>query len=99
LSVQRPTSRIQFVFEPIDLLAQAITFTPVSHALPLGSVAFAPQTLILALLPFNLCDQLLARRGAPTRSHTLVMPRVDRKYKRKLRRSRRSNVESRATTR
>ena len=99
LAVQGPAGRVQLVFEPFDLLAQLVAFTTVPITLLLRPFALAAQPFILALLPFELGDQVLARCGAPARSHALVMPRFDGKYKRKLRRSRRSDAESEVTTR
>ena len=65
------------------------------------SLAFqlAAKTLVFTLLAFQFGDQFFARGCAPARLHALVMPRPDRKYKRKVRRSRRSDGEMRLTTR
>jgi hypothetical protein len=90
--MQRSTRIIQLVFEPLDLLPQAVPFLTIP-------IALAPQLLLFALLPFELGDQLLARCGAPARLHALVMPRLAGTYKPKLRRSRRSDGVLAATTR
>jgi len=99
LSVQRAPRIIELVFEPVDLLAQPVAFAPIAVPVAFRLFAFASQTLVLTLSPFQFGDQILARGRAPARVHGFVMPRVDRKYKRKLRRSRRSDGDLRATTR
>jgi len=63
------------------------------------SLNLAALPIDLALLPFEFGDQFFARRGAPLRSHASVMPRFNRQYKRKLRRSRRLDGGSSGITR
>jgi hypothetical protein len=99
LAVQGSAGRIQLVFEPFDLLTQPVAFTTISIPFLLRSFALPAQAFILALLPFELGDQVLSGCGAPARSHAPVMPRFNEEYKRKLRRSRRSDAGSQVTTR
>ncbi len=87
LAVEGPACRVQFVFEPFDLLAQPVAFTTVPITFPLRPFALAAQPIIFALLPLELGEQILAGSRAPARSHALVMPRFDSEYKWKLRRA------------
>jgi hypothetical protein len=96
LSVQRAPRIIQFVFEPVNLLPKAPAFLAAAITL---AFQLALQALVFALLAFEFGYQCLARCRAPARLHALVMPRPDRKYKRKERRSRRSDPEPRVMTR
>ena len=99
LAVQGPACRVQLAFEPFDLLAQPVAFTTIQIPFMLRPFALPAQAFILALLPFELGDQILAGCSAPARSHALVMPRFNEEYKRKLRRSRCSDARSQATSR
>jgi hypothetical protein len=99
LAVQGSAGRVQLVFEPFDLLTQPVAFTTIPIPFPLHPFALPAQAVILALLPFELGDQILSGCGAPARSHAPVMPRFNEEYKRKLRRSRRSDTRSQVTTR
>jgi len=106
-------SGLECVLEAIDLVLQPIALSPhlvplaaemIQLALGVGALPiplrlFAAQPFNLSLLPLKLGDQVVARSGVPSRSHALVMPRFDQEYKQKLRRSRRSDVESEVTTR
>ena len=97
--MQGPAGGVQLVFEPFDLLAQPVAFTTISIPFLLCPFALATQPFILALLSFELGDQILAGCGAPARSHALVMPWFNAEYKRKLRRWRRSDTAAQVTTR
>jgi hypothetical protein len=97
--VQCSLGGIEVVFQALDLLAHAVTFATIPVPVSFRPVPFTTQPLILPLAPLQLGDQLLARSGAPVRLHAPVMPEPDWKYKRKLRRSRRSDCHARAPTR
>lgn len=106
LPMDRPPRGVQFLFEPVNLSSQPIAFLP--EPIPLAPqlvdiagnlVPLMPQPLVVALLPFDLGDKVVTSIRAPARVHALVMPRFDREYKWKLRRSRRSDVGSEVTTR
>jgi hypothetical protein len=95
LTMGGPSRRIQFVFEPLDLLAQRVPFATVPIARMSGSVLVATEAFDFALLPRDLLllplelgDQFLARRRAPPRSHAAVIASCGAKYKRKLTSSR-----------
>jgi hypothetical protein len=95
LSVSGSSRGIQVVFEPLDFLAQGVSFASVSIARFARAVLVAtePFDFVLlprdfALLPFQFGDQLLARRRAPPRSHASVIASCEIKYKRKLMSSR-----------
>ena len=94
--MDRASGVIQLAFEPVDFLPQVLAFLSMAIALVLQ---VAPQALVFAFLSFEFGDQFFARGRAPARLHAQVMPWTDRKYKRKLRRSRRSDREMRVTTR
>jgi hypothetical protein len=94
--MQRTPSIVQLVFEPVDLLPQALAFQTVAVSL---AFQVASQALVFALLAFQFRDQFFVRRCAPARLHAFVMPRVDRKYKVNLPRSRPSEQEPALTTR
>jgi hypothetical protein len=92
--MQRALGGVQFLFEPVNLASQPIAFLP--KPIPLAPqllhiagdlVALTPQPLVVAFLPFDLGDEVVTSIRAPARVHALVMPRFDREYKRKLRRS------------
>lgn len=106
LPMQRTLRGVQFLFEPVNLSSQPIAFLP--EPIPLAPqlvdivgdlVPLTPQPLVVALLLFNLGDEVVTRISAPARVHAVVMPRFDREYKWKLQRSRRSDVGSEVTTR
>lgn len=100
LPMQRASGVVEFVFEPFDLLAERVPFLAIPIPVLISRLMLAAPALDLPLLPFKLSDQLLARRGAPLRSqHTLLMPCLAEEYKRKVRRSRRSDDGSQLTTR
>ena len=95
LPVQRPPRILQFVFESVDLLPQALTVLTMAVAL---AFQLASQPLVFVFLAFEFRDQVLAPGRAPARLHAPVMPRADQKYKRKLWRSCNSGGDSRRTT-
>jgi hypothetical protein len=98
--MQRTPRLIELVFEPVDLPPQLVPLLAIPVAILIGSLMLAAQPLNLALLPFQLGDQLVTRRRAPFRpEHVSLMPRFGREYKRKLRRSRRSDGGSERITR
>ena len=106
LPMQRTLRGVQFLFEPVNLSSQPIAFLP--EPIPLAPqlvdiagdlVPLTPQPLVVALLLFDLGDEIVTSIGAPARVHALVMPRFDREYKWRLRCSRRSDVGSEVTTR
>ena len=93
-----PPRAIQIVFEPINFLPELVAVAAVPIPVPIRALMFAPQalnlaplTFDLALLPFELLDQLVAGRRAPSRLHAPVMARLKNlyKYKRSDRRCRR----------
>jgi hypothetical protein len=91
---------IELVFEPVDFPLQLVPLLAIPVAILIGSLVLAAQPLDLALLSFQLGDQLVARRRAPFGpEHVSLMPRFGREYKRKLRRSRRSDGGSERITR
>jgi hypothetical protein len=81
LPMQRATSGVEFVFEPLDLLPQRVAFAPVPIPISVGAFLFLSQSFDLALLPLELFDQIFARGRAPSREHPSVMARVRRLYK------------------
>ena len=81
LSVQCSLGGIELVFQPLDLLAHAVTFATITVPVSFRLVPFTTRPLILPLASLQLGDQLLARGGAPVRLHALVMPEPDWKYK------------------
>jgi hypothetical protein len=90
LAVGGPARQIEVVFEPVDCLAQRVSFAAVPRARTAGLVNVAPQpfdlavlALDFALLPLKLRDQLFARRRAPPHSHAIVIASYETKYKRK----------------
>lgn len=111
--MDRALGGLECVFEAIDLVSQPIalstqlvplTAETIALTLDVGPlpIPFGPlsaQPFNLALLPLQLGDQVVARRGAPARSHALVMPRLVRKYKRKVTCSRRSAIITEVRTR
>jgi hypothetical protein len=97
--MQGATGLVQFVFEPVNLLLQLVPLLAVPVPILIGALVFATQPLDLSLLPLEFGDQVVARRRAPGLSHASVMPRLDREYKRKRWRSRRSGAGSEVTTR
>jgi hypothetical protein len=106
LPMQGTSGLIEVVFEAVDPLLQPVALLPVPIPILVRSLVFPAQALDFpalpfdfALLPFELIDQLVARHRAPPRSHTRVMPRLDRWYKWESRRSRRSGTRSVVMTR
>jgi hypothetical protein len=100
LAMQRTPRIIELVFEPVDLPLQLVPLLAIPVAVLIGPLMLASQSLDLALLSFQLGDQLVARRRAPFRAeHVSLMPRFGREYTRKLRRSRRSDGGSERITR
>ena len=98
--MQRPPRITELVFEPVDLPLQLVPLLAIPVAILIGPLMLAAQPLNLVLLSFQLGDQLVARRRAPFRpEHVSLMPRFGREYKRKLRRSRRSDGGPEITTR
>jgi hypothetical protein len=104
--MQRAPRRVQFFLEPVNLASQPIAVLP--EPIPLAPqlvdiagdlVPLTSQSLVVALLPFELGDKVVTSTSAPARVHVLVMPSFDREYKRKLRRSGCSNAGSQVTTR
>ena len=73
--MRRPSRFIELVFEAIDLLLELIALLTISVAVLIGALVFASQSLDLALLAFELLNQLVARRRAPFRlEHASLMP-------------------------
>jgi hypothetical protein len=106
LTMQRAPGVVEIVFEPVDSLPKLVSLLPIPIAVLVRTLLLTAQPLNLtalpidlALLPFEFVDQLFARRRAPPRSHAPLMPRLDCEYKRKLRRSRRSDGGSERITR
>jgi hypothetical protein len=98
--MQGAASVIQVVFEPVDFFPKLIPLLPIPIPVLICPLMLTAQPFDLPLLPFKLSDQFVARRGAPLRSqHTVLMPCLSEEYKRKLRRSRRSDDGSGVTTR
>ena len=83
LSVHLAAGVVELVFEAVDLLAQRVALLPVAIPVPIRPLVLAPQPLDFALLPLELGDQLLTRRGAPSRLHAPLMPRSLMEYKKK----------------
>jgi hypothetical protein len=80
--MQGPPRVIQFVFEPLNFLAQLVPLLPIPGAILIRPFVLSAQSLDLALLLFQFSDQLLARRRAPLHSqHTVLMPCLKEKYK------------------
>jgi hypothetical protein len=98
LAMQRAPRLVEVVFEAVDFLPELVPLLPVAVPIPVRPLMltaqplnFAPLPVDLSLLAFELVDQLFTRRRAPGGSHASLMPRLDHEYKRKLRRSRRSD--------
>jgi len=81
LPIHLATGVVELVFEAVDLLAEDVPLLPVAVPVAIRSFVLAPESLNLALLPLQLRDQLLARRGLPSRLHAPVMPRSPMEYK------------------
>jgi hypothetical protein len=81
LSIHLAAGVVELVFEAVDLLPQRVALLPVAIAVPIRPFVLAPPALDFALLPFELGDQLVTRRGAPARLHASVMPRSPMQYK------------------
>jgi hypothetical protein len=95
LTMDRATGGFEFIFELIDLVSQPIALAPQLvplaaqpihlafgvRALAIPFRLFSAQSFNLPLLPLQFGDQIVTRRGAPTRTHALVMPRFDLEYK------------------
>jgi hypothetical protein len=88
LAMPFPARFIEIVFEPINFLAQLVAVAAVPIPVTIGALVFAPQSFNLAplafeltLLPFELPDQLVAGRCAPSRVHAPVMARLKNLYK------------------
>ena len=101
LPVQSALRFVEVVFDPVDLLAQLVAVASIPIAIPISALVLAPQSLDftalaveLAFLPFELVDQLLAGRRAPSRLHAPVMARLKNlyNYKRTKRRCRRRSA-------
>jgi len=99
LSMQRASGVIDVVLEPLDLLSEHVTLLSIAIPVSVRALMLTSQPLNLEALPFDFLDQLFARRRAPRASHASLMPRLDREYKRKPLRSRRSQGGSEVTTR
>jgi hypothetical protein len=104
--MQRPPRIVELVFESVDLLPQVVPLLPIPIPILVSPLVLTAQPLNLAPLPFDFAllplefvDQLFARCRAPRGSHACLMPRLGREYKRKLRRSRRSDGGSERITR
>jgi hypothetical protein len=96
----RAPREVEVVFEPLDLLAQRVAFLSISIPILIRPLMLASQPFDLALLPLELLEQFVPRRGAPLDTqHALLMPCSGEEYKRKLRRSRRSESGSELITR
>jgi hypothetical protein len=81
LPVHLPTGVVELVFELVDLLAEGIPLLPIPVPIAVGAFVLTPQPLDLALFSLELGDQVVTRRGAPSRIHAPVMPRSSTKYK------------------
>ena len=86
--MQRALGVVEVVFQPLDLFAELIAVAPIAVAIPIRTLVLSPQpldlstlSLDLALLPFQLGDQLITRRRAPFREHAPVMARLKNLYK------------------
>ncbi len=90
---------VEQVFESVDLLAERVPLLAVPVAVAIRPLVLAPQSLDFALLPFELGDQLLTRRGAPARLHAPVMPRSPMEYKKETLNGARRRPPSRSVTR
>jgi hypothetical protein len=98
---------VQFFFEPVNLSSQPIAFLP--EPIPLAPqlvdiaralIPLTSQPLVVALLPFDLGDEVVTSIRAPARVHARARyAPFDCECKWKLRRSRRSDVGSEVTTR
>jgi hypothetical protein len=82
--MQLPARLVEFVFKPIDLLPQLVAVAPITIAIPIRALVFAPQPFDLALLSLQLFDQFLTRRRGPSRLHAPVMARLKNLYKYRL---------------
>jgi len=75
LAMQRPPRIIELVLEPVDLLLQLVALLTIPVAVLIGPLVLASQSLDLALLSLQLCDQLVSRRRAPFwLEHASLMP-------------------------
>jgi len=73
--MQGPPRIIELVFEPVDFPLELVALLPIPVAVLIGPLVLAAQTLDLALLSFQLFDQLVARRRAPfSLVHVSLMP-------------------------
>ena len=100
LPMQRASGVIELVFEPVDFLPELVPLLPIPIPVLISPLMLTAQPFDFPLLPFQLSDQFVARRGAPLRSqHTLLMPSLGEEYKQKRRRSRCLDGGSRGITR
>ena len=98
--MQGASGVIELVFEPVDFLPELVPLLSIPIPVLISPLMLTAQPFDFPLLPFQLADQFVARRGAPLRSqHTLLMPSFGEEYKQKLRRSRRLDGGSRGITR
>jgi hypothetical protein len=88
LAMLRAFGLIELVLEFLDLLAQLVAIVAIAIPGPVGALVLAAQAVNLlplprdlALLEFELGDQLLTSRGMPTRLQTSVMPDSPISYK------------------
>jgi hypothetical protein len=86
--MDRTLRRVQLFFEPVNLSSQPVAFLlkPIPLAAQLVHIAgdlvpLTSQPLVVALLPFDLGDEVGTSIRAPARVHAVVMPRFDREYK------------------
>jgi len=77
----RTARRVEFIFQPIDLLAQALALPTPPSTFAFQPLEVASLSFDLPLLSFELLQQVLARGGSPARSHLLVRPYRRGKYK------------------
>jgi hypothetical protein len=69
LSVHLPPRVVELVLESVDLLAEGVPLLAVPIPIAIRALVLAPQPLDLALFSLELRDQLVTRRGAPSRIH------------------------------
>jgi hypothetical protein len=79
--MQRPTCRIEIVFEPIDLLPELVAIASIPIPVSVRALMLATQALVLAMESLELGDQLLTTGRVPPRMHAPVMPRLPNEYK------------------
>src|SRR5229473_3714600 len=80
LPVAGAAGRVQLLLQAIDLLPEPLALTPPPIPFLFDARLFTLQALDLALLPLQLFQQLVTRRGAP-RLHAPVMPDPRNLYK------------------